>query len=64
MQLTRDGYTDVWLYDGNGDYFWDQSNFQIHASLNGRAAPGVWSLYIRNGYSGTPSAAYRITINP
>lgn len=64
VQLTRDGYADVWLYDGNGYYFWDQSTFQIHASLNGRAAPGLWTLYVRNGYSGAPSAAYRITINP
>lgn len=64
LQLTRAGYDDVWFYDGDGYYFWDQSNFQINASLNGRAAPGVWNLYIRNGYSGTPSAAYQVTINP
>lgn len=64
VQLSRDGYGDVWLYDGHGDYFWDQSNVQIAASLNGRAAPGVWNLYVRNGYSGTSSKAYQITINP
>ena len=64
VQLTRTGYSDVWFYDGDGYNFWDQSHFQINASLNGRAAPGVWNLYVRNNYSGTPSAAYQVTINP
>jgi hypothetical protein len=64
LQLTRSGYPDVWFYEGDGYYFWDQSNFQVNASLNGRAAPGVWNLYVRNNYSGTPSAAYQVTINP
>jgi hypothetical protein len=64
LQLTRSGYPDVWFYDGDGYDFWDQSNFQINAALNGRAAPGVWNLYVRNNYSGTPSALYQVNINP
>ncbi|HSB13571.1 MAG TPA: hypothetical protein VLE22_03880 [Bryobacteraceae bacterium] len=64
IQLTRAGYPDVWMYNGDGHYFWDHSHFQINASLDGRAATGQWTLYVRNGYSGTPSAAYTIMINP
>ena len=63
LQLTRHGYDDVWFYDGDGYYFWDQSSFQINASLNGRAAPGVWNLFVRNGYSESASAAYQVTVN-
>ncbi len=64
IQLTRPGYPDVWLYAGDGHYFWDQSHFQINAKLDGRAAPGQWTLYVRNSYSGTPSNGYVITITP
>lgn len=64
IQLTRSGYPDVWMYEGDGYYFWDESHTQINASLAGRAAPGQWSLYVRNYWSGTPSAAYTLTVNP
>jgi len=64
IQLTRPGYSDVWLYNGDGHYFWDKSHSQINAALDGRAAPGEWTVYVRNGYSGIPSAAYVITILP
>jgi hypothetical protein len=65
IQLTRPGYGDVWLYAGDGDpNYWDQSHFQINAGLQGRAAPGQWTLYVRNGYSGTPSPGYNLTIVP
>jgi hypothetical protein len=63
LQFTRDGYSDVWFYDGDGSYFWDQSNFQINASLDARLAPGVWYLKVFNGYSPNASAAFQIVIN-
>jgi hypothetical protein len=64
IQLVRAGYSDVWMYEGDGHYFWDDSHTQINASLDGRAAAGQWTLYVRNYWSGTPSAAYSLTINP
>lgn len=64
VQLVRSGYPDVWLYNGDGHYFFDQSHFQINSALDGRAAPGVWNVYVRSPYSGTPSAAFSLTILP
>ncbi len=64
IQLTRSGYPDIWMYEGDGYYFWDESYTQMNASLAGRAAPGQWNLYVRDYWSGTPSAAYTLTVNP
>jgi hypothetical protein len=64
VQLVRSGYPDVWLFDGDGHYFFDESHFQINSSLAGRASPGVWTVYLRSPYSGTPSAAFSLTIVP
>jgi hypothetical protein len=63
IQLTRSGYGDVWLYETDGYYYWDQSYYQINASLNGRAAAGTWTAYVRTPYTG-PSAGYTLNIQP
>jgi hypothetical protein len=64
LQFTRPGYADVWMYQGDGHYFWDLSYRQINASLDGRLAPGAWTLYLRNGYGpNNPSAAFPVTIS-
>jgi hypothetical protein len=62
LQFTRPGYADVWMYEGDGHYYWNGSVWQINASLDGRLAPGTWTLYVRNGYSGTPSSPYIVTV--
>ncbi len=61
VQLQRAGYTDVWLYNGDGHYFWDYNGTQINASLDGRAAVGTWNVIVRNS-SGAPSSPYILTI--
>ena len=62
LRFIRSGYSDVWCYNGDGHYFWNQSHNQINASLDGRLALGTWQLEIRNGYTGTPSAAVSVVI--
>ncbi len=37
IQLTRSGYPDIWMYEGDGHYFWDESHTQMNAELEGRA---------------------------
>src|SRR5207253_2218143 len=64
IQLVRPGFSDVWLWDADGSYFWDRSYIQMNASLNNWAVPGAWTLYVYNGYTGNSSAGYPITINP
>jgi hypothetical protein len=63
IQLTRAGFPDVWLYETDGAYYWDDSHTQINAALNAWAAPGQWTAVVRNGYTGTPSAGFVLTIN-
>jgi len=62
VQLQRAGYPDVWLYEGDGHYYWDNSAGQINASLDGRAAPGVWNVTVRDA-SSAPSYPFQITIH-
>jgi hypothetical protein len=62
LQFTRAGYTDVWMYETDGHYFWDLSYGQINAELAARLAPGQWTLYVRNPYDGTPSTPFTVTI--
>lgn len=63
LQFTRPGYADVWMYQGDGHYFSGVSYFWIVASLDGRLAPGTWTLYVRNGYGpNNPSAGFPVTI--
>ncbi|MCX6618374.1 MAG: Ig domain-containing protein [Acidobacteria bacterium] len=63
LQFTRPGYNDVWMAEGQTSYgFWDQSYRQINAELGGRLAAGTWTLYVWNGYSPNPSAAFTVTI--
>jgi hypothetical protein len=62
VQLQRPGYADVWLYEGDGHYYWDQSTGQINSSLDNRAAPGPWTVTVRDATS-APSYPFNITIN-
>jgi hypothetical protein len=61
VQLQRPGYSDVWLYNGDGHYFWDYNGSQINASLDGRAASGTWTLKVYTSRGGV-SAPYNLTI--
>ena len=61
IHLQRSGYADVWLFNGDGHYFWDYNGTQINASLDGRAAAGTWTLTVRNA-SGAVSGPYTLTI--
>lgn len=61
VQLMRSGYADVWLYEGDGHYYWDYSSGQINSSLDYRAASGWWTVVVRNA-SSWPSAGYSIYI--
>jgi hypothetical protein len=61
IQLQRSGYGDVWLYNGDGHYFWDYNGTQINASLDSRVAAGTWTLTVRNS-SGGVSSPYTLTI--
>ena len=63
LQFIRAGYTDVWMWNADGHYYWNFSYTQINAALGARLAPGQWTLYVRNGYSGTPSAPYTVNVN-
>jgi hypothetical protein len=56
------GYADVWMYQGDGHYYWDYATNQINASLDSRLASGWWSVTVRNA-SGTASAAFNVYIN-
>jgi hypothetical protein len=59
---TRSGYSDVWLYDSDGVGLSWESNTQINVSLQGRLAPGVWTVKLWNNYSGDSSNEYQVTI--
>ena len=61
VHFQRAGYSDIWLYNGDGHYFWDYNGTQINASLDGRVASGTWNVIVRNA-SGWESAAYSLTI--
>ncbi len=61
VHLQRSGYGDVWLYNGDGHYFWDGNGTQINASLDGRVAAGTWTVTVRNA-SGGSSSPYTLTI--
>jgi hypothetical protein len=61
VQLQRPGYGDVWLYNGDGHYFWDYNGTQINASLDSRVASGTWSVIVRNS-SGAVSNSYSLTV--
>ena len=56
------GYGDVWMYQGDGHYYWDYSSGQINASLDNRLAPGWWLLTVRNA-SGAASSGTWVYIN-
>jgi hypothetical protein len=56
------GFADVWMYQGDGHYYWDYATNQINASVDYRLASGWWSVTVRNA-SGTPSAAFNVYIN-
>jgi hypothetical protein len=61
VRFQRAGYSDIWLYNGDGHYFWDYNGTQINASLDGRVASGIWNVIVRNA-SGWESAPYSLTI--
>jgi hypothetical protein len=61
VHLQRLGYTDVWLSENDGHYFWDYNGTQINTSLDGRAAAGTWTLTVRNA-SGSVSSPYTLTV--
>ena len=61
VQFQRAGYGDVWLYNGDGHYFWDYNGTQINASLDSRAASGTWNVTVRTS-SGGVSSPYTLTI--
>jgi hypothetical protein len=56
------GYGDVWMYQGDGHYYWDYATNQINASVDNRLAAGWWLLTVRNA-SGAASAGFNIYIN-
>jgi hypothetical protein len=62
IQCTRSGYSDVWMYDGDGVNLDWESNTQINVNLANRLAPGVWTIQEWNGYSGYSSNSYQVTI--
>jgi hypothetical protein len=59
---SSNGYADVWMYQGDGHYYWDYASGQINASLDGRLAAGWWMLTVRNA-SGVASAGFNVYIN-
>jgi hypothetical protein len=61
VQFQRAGYGDVWLYNGDGHYFWDGNGTQINASLDSRVASGTWNVTVRTS-SGGVSSPYTLTI--
>jgi len=61
VQFQRAGYGDVWLYNGDGHYFWDGNGTQINASLDSRVASGTWNVTVRTS-SGGVSSPYILTI--
>ena len=63
VQLQRPGFPDVWLYETDGHYYWDQATGQINSALDNRAAPGQWTVTVRDA-SAAPSAPFTITLNP
>jgi hypothetical protein len=64
LRFMRPGYPDIWFYNGDGHSFSDTSHYQISAALDGRLAPGTWTLEVRNGWSGTPSNPVAVIIQP
>jgi hypothetical protein len=58
------GSSVVWLYNGDGSYFWDGANqrTQINAMLPCAIAPGAWTYQVSNPSSGVLSTAYAIDI--
>ena len=56
------GYPDVWMYQGDGHYYWDYATNQINASLDYRLSQGWWMVTVRNA-TGAPSSAFWIYIN-
>jgi pimeloyl-ACP methyl ester carboxylesterase len=62
VQFQRPGYGDVWLYQGDGHYYWDYATSQINANLDGRLAAGWWTATVRNA-SGAPSGGFNVLIN-
>ena len=53
----------VWFYDADGLYYWDDSRTQINLQIGCFAAPGLWTLYVRSPNSGTPSNGVSIALN-
>jgi hypothetical protein len=62
IQFQRPGYADVWMYQGDGHYYWDYATNQINASIDSRLAPGMWTATVRNAF-GAPSNGYNVYIN-
>jgi hypothetical protein len=56
------GPGDVWLYETDGYYYWDDSRTQINAQVGCYVSPGAWSFSVLNPKSGNPSATYSINI--
>jgi WSC domain-containing protein/List-Bact-rpt repeat protein len=56
------GYGDVWMYQGDGHYYWDYSANYIYASIDSRLSPGWWILTVRNA-SGAASSGTWVYIN-
>ena len=51
-----------WLFEGSGLIFTDNFYVDITAEF-GNIAAGQYSVYVRNGYDGNPSAAFSLTVN-
>jgi hypothetical protein len=60
IHLTGPG--DVWLYEADGYYYWDDSRTQINAQIACYVTPGTWSFNVLNPKNGNPSASYSIQV--
>jgi hypothetical protein len=55
------GFSQVWLYAGDGYLYWDSSRTQINAQLRPLYS-GTWTLYAWNPHSGTASNGVKIQV--
>jgi hypothetical protein len=64
LQFVRDGHQDVWIYQGNTDDpardWFDTSHGQINARIDGKLAPGQWTMYVRS--NGVPTVGTAVTV--
>jgi hypothetical protein len=56
------GPSNVWLYETDGYYYWDDSRTQINAQVGCYVTPGSYTFNVLNPHNGNPSTSYSITI--